>query len=78
MPSSPRTSTDISPRKGYRDEVFRTPALPRHITRVSLQQKSSPPDSQERQKEYDEDDNLTSSAVRGKAAIGLLGLRQER
>ena len=39
------------------------------------QQTSSPPDSQERSRGHDVVSGLTSSAVRGKAAIGLLGLR---
>ena len=39
------------------------------------QQTSSPPDSQERNRGRDDISGLASSAVRGKAAIGLLGLR---
>ena len=77
VPSSPPSSTDNNPGKDCHKEVFRTPALPRHATHISLQQRSSPSDSQEG-RGYNDEDNLTSSAVRGKAAIGLLGLRQER
>ena len=63
-----------------RPEAFRTPALPRQKVPTTLGQLSSPPDSEEgmSRKQYEEEDNLTSSAVRGNAAIGLLGLRQER
>lgn len=80
VPSSPPSSAENGLGKSAGDDVFRTPALPRHSTRKALRQISSPPDSQERlsRKGYDEDDDLTSSAIRGKAAIGLLGLRQER
>ncbi|KAL9073613.1 MAG: hypothetical protein Q9161_002855 [Pseudevernia consocians] len=61
-------------------EVFRTPALPRQRVSNAQQQLSSPPGSDERisKRRCEDEDNLTSSAVRGKAAIGLLGLRQER
>ena len=61
-------------------EVFRTPALPRQRGSNAQRQLSSPPGSDERipKKRYEDDDNLSSSAVRGKAAIGLLGLREER
>lgn len=47
---------------------------------MAMRQTNSPPDSQERasRQAYDEEDSLTSSVVRGNAAIGLLGLRQER
>lgn len=78
--SSPPSSAENSPGKSAGDDVFRTPALPRHPARNTLRQTSSPPDSAERilRKRYDEDDDLTSSAIRGNAAIGLLGLRQER
>jgi len=78
IPSSPPSSPESNPEKVAREEVFRTPALPRHST--ALRQINSPPDSQEGESRetYTEEDNLTSSAVRGKAAIGLLGLRQER
>ena len=74
--SSPPSSPDDGSGKIVQEEVFRTPALPRH----SIGQTSSPPSSEERVplRERAQDDRLTSSAVRGKAAIGLLGLRQER
>ena len=75
IPSSPPSSVNNSPDKASRDDVFRTPALPRHATHASPQQTSSPPDSQERSKGRDNVGGLTSSAVRGKAAIGLLDLR---
>ena len=77
VPSSPPSSAENSPGKDFHNEVFRTPALPRHATHILLQQTSSPPDSQEG-RGHNDGDNLTSSAVRGKAAIGLLGLRQGR
>ena len=73
--SSPPSSINNSPDKASRDDVFRTPALPRHATHALPQHTSSPPDSQGRSKGRDDVSGLTSSAVRGKAAIGLLGLR---
>lgn len=79
--SSPPCSPDRSTRKES-PEVFRTPALPRQIVPTALGQLSSPPGSDEgmskRHYAEDDEDSLTSSVVRGKAAIGLLGLRQER
>ena len=74
-PRSPHRNTESeSP------EVFRTPALPRQKVPTDLRQLSSPPGSEERvsKRHYEDDDSLTSSAVRGKAAIGLLDLRLER
>lgn len=77
--SSPPCSPDHSAQKDS-PEVFRTPALPRQRGSDAQRQLSSPPGSDERisKRRYEDEDNLTSSAVRGKAAIGLLGLRQER
>ena len=77
--SSPPCSPDRGSRKASL-EIFRTPALPRQKAPTILRQLSSPPGSDElmSKKHYEDEDNLTSSAVRGKAAIGLLGLRQER
>lgn len=77
--SSPPCSPDHSAQKDS-PEVFRTPALPRQRVSNVQRQLSSPPGSDERisKRRYEDEDNLTSSVVRGKAAIGLLGLRQER
>ena len=77
--SSPPHSPDCDTQRSS-PEVFRTPALPRQKATTDLRQLSSPPGSAERmpQKHYEDEDSLTSSAVRGNAAIGLLGLRQER
>lgn len=77
--SSPPCSPDHGAQKES-PEVFRTPALPRQRVQNAQRQLSSPPGSDERisKRRYEDEDNLTSSAVRGKAAIGLLGLRQER
>lgn len=77
--SSPPCSPDRGAQRES-SEVFRTPALPRQRARTESRQLSSPPGSNERirKRAYEDEDNLTSSAVRGKAAIGLLGLRQER
>ena len=77
--SSPPCSPDRGTQKESAD-VFRTPALPRQKVPTDLQQLSSPPGSEERmpKRDYEDKDSLTSSAVRGNAAIGLLGLRQER
>ncbi|KAK4693658.1 hypothetical protein P7C71_g3786, partial [Lecanoromycetidae sp. Uapishka_2] len=65
--SSPSSPTKDSPKKAEGIETFRTPALPRHTAQTSSRAMSSPLE-----------EKLTSSAVRGKAAIGLLGLRRER
>lgn len=77
--SSPPCSPDHRAQKES-PEVFRTPALPRQRASAASRQLSSPPGSAERMSKdsYEDEDSLTSSAVRGKAAIGLLGLRQER
>ena len=77
--SSPPRSPDRGTPKESSD-VFRTPALPRQKVSTDLQQLSSPPGSEERMptRGYQDEDSLTSSAVRGNAAIGLLGLRKER
>lgn len=77
--SSPPCSPDHNAQKDS-PEVFRTPALPRQRVSNVQRQLSSPPGSDERisKRSYEDEDNLTSSVVRGKAAIGLLGLRQER
>lgn len=76
IPSSPPYSTNSSPESAVRDEFFRTPALPRSKM-YEPKQMSSPPESEERDvmRAGRERESLTSSAVRGKAAIGLLGLR---
>lgn len=86
--SSPPTSQGESPERqiqiGSRvpdDDVFRTPALPKHRRGpVADGQLSSPPDSQQGVDGMDLDQNteLTSSAVRGNAARDLLGLLQSR
>ncbi|KAL9614710.1 MAG: hypothetical protein Q9167_000839 [Letrouitia subvulpina] len=83
MLSSPPSSTDNSPmsRSEREKSVFRTPALPRQRVQMvrGMQQTSSPPDSQGEGFEPDEDEGLRSSGVKGRAAaIGLLGLREER
>ena len=77
--SSPPCSPDHSTQRESAN-VFRTPALPRQKVPTALRQLSSPPGSNEgiSKRHYEYEDNLTSSAVRGKAAIGLLDLRQER
>ncbi len=74
--SSPPYSANSSPDSAVRDHVFRTPALPRSKMYEPAQM-SSPPDSEEGDavRGRMEEDRLTSSAVRGNAAIGLLGLR---
>ena len=77
------SSPPCSPDRGTQKEsahVFRTPALPRQKVPTDLRQLSSPPGSEERmlRRDYEDEESLTSSAVRGNAAIGLLGLRQER
>ena len=85
MPSSPPKSQTGSPEEQTRvepkteREIFRTPALPKHQKLgMKSQQLNSPPSSQRhtRRNELDEDNELTSSAVRGSAARGLLGLMQ--
>ena len=85
VPSSPPKSQTGSPEEQRRVEskaegdIFRTPALPKHQKLGTKgQQLKSPPSSQRyaRRDELDEDNELTSSAVRGSAARGLLGLMQ--
>ena len=85
--SSPPTSQHGSPARQAQiearvpDDVFRTPALPKHKRgRVAEGQLSSPPDSQERDDgmDLDEPTELTSSVVRGNAARDLLGLMRSR
>ena len=75
--SSPPYSTNSSPESAVRDEVFRTPALPRSEMYEPAQM-SSPPNSEKENVVHGVRgvDSLTSSTVRGKAAIGLLGLRR--
>ena len=74
--SSPPYSTNSSPESVVRDHVFRTPALPRSKMYEPTQM-SSPPNSEEGDAVRGgmRRDSLTSTAARGKAAIGLLGLR---
>ena len=87
MPSSPPASQHSSPEDHSRgklpasEEVFRTPALPkRKSVAVADCSLSSPPDSLQRATEkgrgQDDVKDLTSSAIRGSAARGLLGLMQ--
>ena len=78
--SSPPCSPDHHRAQKKTPEAFRTPALPREKVHVGSRQLSSPPGSGDRmsRKGYEDEEKLTSSAVRGNAAIGLLGLRQER
>ena len=87
LPSSPQTSQNASPEaKGEVEpraggEVFRTPALPKHkkldTTESPLSGLSSI-QKRPRGRELNEDNELTSSAIRGSAARGLLGLMQGR
>ena len=76
IPSSPPDSAGDSPKPVMQEEVFRTPALPNQKRLHSPRQLSSPPDSQAHEdgRPEDEEDNLTSSVVKGRAANGLLGL----
>ncbi|KAI4262129.1 MAG: hypothetical protein L6R42_002689 [Xanthoria sp. 1 TBL-2021] len=77
--SSPPVTRAGSPAKASDGDIFRTPTLPPSKIQVS-QQLSSPPNSQNGDlKETDvEDSHLSSSAVKGDAAISLLGLRDDR
>ena len=76
VPSSPADSSEVSPQTFMREAGFRTPAVPRHKRLASPLQISSPPDSEALGggRLEDEDDNLTSSVVKGRAANDLLGL----
>ncbi|KAL9632890.1 MAG: hypothetical protein Q9164_005028 [Protoblastenia rupestris] len=74
-PSSPPVSPITSSAKPASGVMFRTPALPRRQANVEVQQLSSPPDSQEGYVHVGNEDTLTSSAIKGSAAISLLGLR---
>ncbi|KAL8728528.1 MAG: hypothetical protein Q9166_005350 [cf. Caloplaca sp. 2 TL-2023] len=79
MLSSPPVTRAGSPNKAPGPDVFRTPSLP--LSRVQqYQQLSSPPDSQDGGSKgmEAEDSNLSSSAVKGHAAISLLDLRVNR
>lgn len=77
LPSSPPLSPFQSPvRRPIQDEEqFRTPALPRRrvITEVD-----NGPGRQEESRMEDRDTGLTSSAIKGSAAISLLGLRNQQ
>lgn len=77
IPSSPPSSTQHSPDKAL-EEIFRTPALPRHAQSALRQTNSSPESRQWYRRAGKEEESLTSSVIRGKAAIGLLGLRGEQ
>ncbi|CAO1599713.1 hypothetical protein XANCAGTX0491_003428 [Xanthoria calcicola] len=79
MLSSPPVTRSGSPSKAPDGDIFRTPSLP--LSKVGLsQQLSSPPNSPNGDlKEMDvEESRLSSSAVKGYAAISLLGLRDDR
>lgn len=80
VPSSPPYSTNSSPESAVGEVVFRTPALPRS-TIYEATQMSSPPgsagsDGIQAGRKQESRESLSSSAIRGKAAIGLLGLRE--
>ncbi|KAL8849244.1 MAG: hypothetical protein Q9221_005774 [Calogaya cf. arnoldii] len=79
MLSSPPETRAGSPSKAPDSGNFRTPSLPLSKVRLS-QQLSSPPNSQNGDvNDRDvEDSHLSSSAVKGEAAISLLGLRDDR
>ena len=76
VPSSPSDPVEDIPKPVMQDDVFRTPALPRQKRLASALQLSSPPDGQALRggRLEDEEDNLTSSVVKGRAANDLLGL----
>ena len=76
--SSNPISVENSPYEGGDGNVFRTPALPRQNICTANQQQGNPGGRQIRVGRYEEEDHAMNSAVRGKAAIGLLGLRHER
>lgn len=79
MLSSPPCSARGSPVKRCSPQVFRTPALPRQRAQP-IQQTSSPPDSRAGSvgRGEVEETRLSSSAVKGHAAISLLGLKDDR
>ena len=75
MLSSPPSSTEGSPKRKSPSLLFRTPALPQR----RMRQTSSPPNSRGREEDAEDrdDESLSSSMVRGRAAIGLLGLKDD-
>lgn len=75
--SSPPRSLETSPVKDTSDDVFLTPALPRRRVLNAKMQMSSPPDSLGGRTPLEED-GLTSSVIKGRAAAGLLGLLHAR
>ncbi|KAL6713358.1 hypothetical protein ACLMJK_008823 [Lecanora helva] len=78
IPSSPPSSPCINSEDDVDDKAFRTPALPRQ-SKIARPETSPLDAHRQGPKQISrEDESLTSSAVRGNAAIGLLGLRQER
>ncbi|KAI4222486.1 MAG: hypothetical protein L6R36_006107 [Xanthoria steineri] len=79
MLSSPPVTRAGSPSKASDGDIFQTPSLP--LSKVKLSQPvSSPPNSQNGDlKDMDvEESHLSSSAVKGHAAISLLGLKDDR
>ncbi|KAL8892525.1 MAG: hypothetical protein Q9192_005594 [Flavoplaca navasiana] len=79
MLSSPPSTRAGSPTKVSDSDTFRTPLLP--LSKVQQpHQLSSPPNSHDGDlKDLElEDGRLSSSAVKGNAAISLLGLRDDR
>ena len=75
--SSPPRSLEASPVKDASDDVFLTPALPKRRVPNTKMQMSSPPDSVGCGTPQ-EDDGLSSSIIKGRAAAGLLGLLHAR
>ncbi|MDI1486684.1 MAG: hypothetical protein OHK93_005944 [Ramalina farinacea] len=77
LPSSPPLSSSRSPvRRLIQDEEeFRTPALPRRRVILEDDDGSERPGGSRR---GERDNGLTSSAIKGSAAISLLGLRNQQ
>ncbi|KAL9125139.1 MAG: hypothetical protein Q9217_005606 [Psora testacea] len=73
-PFCPLVSPVASTARVTEDDVFKTPAVPGGKASAEVQQLSSPPDSQEDHIQGNKEALLNSSAVKGSAAISLLGL----
>ena len=78
--SSPPLSPNADLQAHFPAAVFKTPALPKQVSRDAVLQLSSPPESVEKDPMEDQSPSkeLTSSVVRGNAARGLLDLGRRR
>ena len=87
MPTSPPRLKTTNPAENVHvesfsvEEEFRTPALSKHMQVLGQEQEPNCPHNGQRyarEKPAFREEDLTSSAVRGSAARGFLGLKQSR